>query len=466
MDDLTREGALLTRQEFGSSENVMESVDTAATSAAAQAKAMVEARYIMALRKPRDYDDVRLKLMKECRRPSFAHNKSALYNKPIGGGVEGLGIRFVEVALRCLTNVLIDTTTTFEDAQKELLNVSITDLETNLTYNHPVKVSKTVERSRPLDDGSYISVRKNSYGKDTYTVPATDDDLLNKRGALISKAIRTLGSRVIPGDLQDEAQSTIRRIREDRAAQDPDAERKAIADAFMGLGVRASEIAEYLGHALDSCSPAELVTLRGYWGAIRDGETTWKAIMESAAHHETIVNVAEKVNGLAKRKPAEWPKWDKERKAWFDADGVYYDEHAHSGYPGDSKPRVNGDGSFKAKRGYAHRAKRLAEEVKTKQESPAHGPPAQALEDDSSKSGTHTITPANDKALEAAGLPTEDVEPIDPQAIIDSIREAKTKERCHELAEEVDRLSPGAARDMCSQALESRLGFLQEADES
>jgi hypothetical protein len=115
-------------------------------------------------------------------------------------GVEGLGIRFVEVALRCMTNVLIETTMIFEDAQKEVHRVSVTDLESNVTYPLDVKVSKTVERSKPADDGSYIAMRKNSYGKPVYTVPAKDDDLLNKRAALISKAIRTLGLRIVPGD--------------------------------------------------------------------------------------------------------------------------------------------------------------------------------------------------------------------------------------------------------------------------
>src|SRR4051812_10660508 len=180
--------------------------ETAASAVAAQAKAMIEARYVMAMNNPRNMDQVRQDLLKECRRPSFAHNKSAYYNKPIGKGVEGLGIRFVEVALRCMKNVLVETTMIFEDAEKEVHRVSVTDLEANITYPLDVRVSKTVERSKPADDGSYISMRLNSYKKPTYTVPAGDDDLLNKRGALISKAIRTIGLRIIPGDLCDEAE--------------------------------------------------------------------------------------------------------------------------------------------------------------------------------------------------------------------------------------------------------------------
>ncbi len=273
--------ALAVRNEFGAQQSTHALVETASTAVAAQAKAMVEARYIMAMQRPRDWDQVRQTLLRECRRPSFAHNKSAYYRKPIGQGVEGLGIRFVEVALRCMTNVLVETTMIFEDESKEVHRVSVTDLESNVTYPLDVRVSKTVERSKPMDDGSFITVRKNSYGKNVYTVPANDDDLLNKRAALISKAIRTLGLRIIPGDMQDEAEDIIKSVRMDEAARDPDAERKKIADAFAGIGVKAADLVAYLGHSLDSCSPPELVDLRGIYGAIKDGEATWKTVMEN-----------------------------------------------------------------------------------------------------------------------------------------------------------------------------------------
>lgn len=274
----------LQRKEFSAVETVEARHETAATAVAAQSKAMVEARYVMAMRNRRVWDQVRQDLMNECRRPSFAQNKSALYHKPIGrDGVEGLGIRFVEVALRCMTNVVAESAMIYSDDRNEIHRVTVTDLEGNVTWPMDVTVSRTVERAKPMDDGSYISVRMNSYGKPSYTIPATDDELLNKRLALISKALRTAGLRVIPGDLQDEAEEIIRKIRLDKAAQDPAAERNKIADAFNGLGVKVTDLQEYLGHGLDTCTPAELVELRGLYGALRDGEATWKTAMESKA---------------------------------------------------------------------------------------------------------------------------------------------------------------------------------------
>lgn len=277
--------ALSTTQDFSASSQTLAVAETASTAIAAQAKAMVESRYIMAMRNPRNWDQVRLDLLSECKRPAFAHNKSAYYKKPIGQGVEGLGIRFVEVALRCMKNVLIETNMIFEDETKEIHRVSVTDLESNVTYPLDVKVTKTVERSKPNDDGSFISQRKNSYGKITYTVAAQDDDLLNKRGAMISKAVRTLGLRIIPGDLCDEAEEIIKSIRLDNAAKDPDSERKKIIDAFAGIGVKATDLVAYLEHSVDQCSPAELVDLRGIYGAIKDGESTWKSVMDNKAEN-------------------------------------------------------------------------------------------------------------------------------------------------------------------------------------
>lgn len=272
--------------------------ETASTAMAVQAKAMVEARYIIAMKSPRNWDQVRQDLIKECQRPAFANNKSAWYVKPMGGNktIEGLGVRFVEVAMRCMKNVLVESNMIFEDTEKEIHRVTVTDLEANLTYPLDVKVSKTVERSKPNDDGTYISVRLNSYGKQTYTVQAGDDDLLNKRGAMISKALRTLGLRIIPGDLQDEAEDVIKSIRLAKVKEDPDAARKALIDNFSEIGVNATSLTEYLGHDIGNCSPAETLQLRGIYGAIRDGEASWKQVMENKGGSSAGDKAASSIN--------------------------------------------------------------------------------------------------------------------------------------------------------------------------
>lgn len=252
--------------------------ETAAAAVAAQAKAAVEARYIVAMRRPRDVDDVRVKLLKECRRPSLA--KVAIYSKPVGNQkLQGLSIRFVEMALRCMGNIVADTMTVFDGRDRRIVRVTLTDLESNITYPKDITIEKTVERSSLNDGRVAISSRKNSYGKTTYLVPATEDEMLNKENALVSKAIRTSGLRLIPGDLQDEALEVIRKTMARRDAEDPDTARREVADAFATLGVMPSALAEYLGHDLGTTSPAELQDLRTVYAAIRDGEATWPELL-------------------------------------------------------------------------------------------------------------------------------------------------------------------------------------------
>lgn len=260
--------------------------ETAATALAAQVKATVEARYTIAVHRPRSWDEVRVRILTACRRPSFAHNKSVLYKKPVGSGVEGLGIRFVEEAMRCMGNIMPESMIVYDDPSRRILRVTVTDLEANLTYSQDIVLIKTVERSKPNSDGTYVSIRQNSQGKTVYTVLATEDEFQNKEAAARSKAIRSLGLRMIPGDIADEAEDIIRAIRRDRAAQDPAGERKRIADAFAGLNITPGALEDYLGHTLALCTPSDLVDLRGLYGALRDGETTWSSVMEEKRQEE------------------------------------------------------------------------------------------------------------------------------------------------------------------------------------
>jgi hypothetical protein len=254
--------------------------ETASAAVAAQAQAAIQARYVMAVRRPRDLDDVRQKLLKECKRSTFA--AVARYHKPIGqNGVTGPSIRFAEAAIRHLGNIDSETTTIYDDPYKRIVRVAVTDLESNDTYRKDVVITKTVERKKLRQGQSAVGSRTNSYGDNVYIVEATDDDLLNKENALISKALRTNALRLVPGDLLEECMDAVVRTVKSGVEADPDAERNKIADAFGEIGVKASELKAYLGHPLEGSSPAELVELRALYSAIRDGEATWNEAMDS-----------------------------------------------------------------------------------------------------------------------------------------------------------------------------------------
>jgi len=52
--------------------NIMAGVDPAAVAAAEAVRARIQAAYIVALNRPRSYDEARLRILKTCERPEFA----------------------------------------------------------------------------------------------------------------------------------------------------------------------------------------------------------------------------------------------------------------------------------------------------------------------------------------------------------------------------------------------------------
>lgn len=252
--------------------------ETAATSAAALAKSRTEARITQALLRPRDLDDVRVRMLKECRRSGFA--EVARYSVPRGKkNIEGPSIRFAEMAIRSMGNLVVESPTTYEDDEKRIMRVEVTDLEANSSYSLDLTVSKTVERRKLGDGQTPLGTRRNSFGDTVYIVAATDDELAQKQAALVSKAIRTLALRLVPGDLIDESMWVVCQTLATKDAGDPAAAQKGIADAFATLGVLPAALAQYLGHELGASTPAELTELRGVFAALREGATNWTAIM-------------------------------------------------------------------------------------------------------------------------------------------------------------------------------------------
>jgi hypothetical protein len=256
-------------------------VETSSTVLAAQAKALVEARYMVAMHRPRDLDVVRARLMADAKRPGFA--EVAIYQKPIGKDPEkwptGPSIRFAEAAIRAMGNCVIEAITIFDDPDRRIVRVTATDLESNASWSSDSSIQKTVERSYIKDGEAPLSSRLNSYNKPVYTVRATDDDILNKVNALLSKSYRTLGLRLVPGDIVDEVENECWKTRRTKDAKDPDAARLQLFDAFGRQGVTIEQLKTYLGHDGKVLTPKEQETLRALFNALRDGETTWVEIM-------------------------------------------------------------------------------------------------------------------------------------------------------------------------------------------
>jgi hypothetical protein len=136
-----------------------------------------------------------------------------------------------------MTNIVVETTTLYDDETKRIVQVSVTDLEANVPYSQSVSVEKTVERSSAKPGDVVVRQRLNSYNKPVYILQATDDDILNKQNALISKAIRTLGLRLVPGDIIDECMDLVLETQKKKDAEDPDTAKRKLFDAFGSQGV-------------------------------------------------------------------------------------------------------------------------------------------------------------------------------------------------------------------------------------
>lgn len=264
---------------------------TASAALAAQARAMVEARFVMAMRRPRSWDDVRVKLLQACDRPGFAGDPSgsreknwgaAWYRKPVGDGVEGFSVRFAEEAMRAMGNMSVVPTTVYDDDTTRIVNVDVIDLESNTSISTSITIEKTIERKQLKKGETALRTRVNSKQEVIYILPATDDDVFSKQQNLIAKARRTGILQLLPGDIQSECRDKILAIRYGKdIAADPGKVRRAVADGFSKVGVLPGQIEEWLGHPLASCSPAELAQLRDIWKAIEEGKLTWAQVMEA-----------------------------------------------------------------------------------------------------------------------------------------------------------------------------------------
>lgn len=277
-----------------SSDSIEKSGETAGQILAARAKAEVEARYIIAMKRPRDWDVVRDKMLKACKRPGFAGSATenifgaAYYKKPGAAKAEGLSVRFAEEARRNMGNIDIRTAVVFEDEMKRHLQVDVSDLENNISETMPIVVEKTVERSFLKDGEIALSTRINSVGKPVYLRSATDDEIMIKQNSLISKAVRNGILRILPGDIQAECREIILSIRDGEFIEDPAGTKKKIMDSFSEFGVSPANLAEYLGHSLDVISAPESNLLRSVFKLIKAGEKSWHEIMSELAEEQGV----------------------------------------------------------------------------------------------------------------------------------------------------------------------------------
>lgn len=295
----------IARNEFGS-QTVQVMGETASTVLAAKAKAEVEARFIVAIQRPRDWDTVRTVLLKEIERPGFAD--VAWYQIPNRG--EGFTIRFAEAALRSMRNIDSKSDIIFEDDEKRIISVTVMDIENNISLPATISIGKTIERKFLKKGESEISRRVNSSGETVYTRACTDDELLTKTNSAISKAMRNGLLRLLPGDIQSDCARRIYAIKQGDAAKDPNGYKKKIIDSFAELNITPEDLAKLLKHEVGTSSPEELVMLRDVYAAIRDGYATWHGIVGDDEDDDGLTPMERLTATLKKKKGNEDPTPD------------------------------------------------------------------------------------------------------------------------------------------------------------
>jgi hypothetical protein len=279
--------SITTRQELG--DEITVSQDMSPTAAAAAAKAEIEARIIAARKWPRDIDQFREGVLKDCRRPGFA--EIALYQKPVGrkrnpetGNFEeqyaiDFSVRFIESAIQHFGNVHITARVGYEDTDRALLTVQVVDVQRNVGYSTDAMLDKLIERKEVRKGRKTRGMRENSYGDVVYLLEATKDEFRNLMGAERSKLLRDNGKRLLPRDILDECRAQVERTLNDENAKDPDAAKKKILDKFAALGVSATALKDYLGRPLETLTQKDLGELAALHNGLKEGDFTWAEVM-------------------------------------------------------------------------------------------------------------------------------------------------------------------------------------------
>jgi hypothetical protein len=250
-------------------------------------EARIKASYALAIRNPRDVDMVRAKLLKACARPRFA--ESARYSLPRGGRkIEGPSIRFAEEVARSLGNVSIESAVVHDDPERRVIRVTVTDVEANLPLSTDVVVEKFVERNQLRQGQEALSSRMNSQGRVVYRIPADEGELVVKQAALTSKALRNLVLRILPADILEEAMSACVATMQKGDAQDPEAARKKLLDAFASVGVKPADLKAYVGADLEHIDAATRQELRDLFTALKEGATSWPEVMEARVGEKKV----------------------------------------------------------------------------------------------------------------------------------------------------------------------------------
>lgn len=257
----------------------------AAIAVATKERALIEGAYIMAKKFPRNEDDARARIIKTCASYTFA--EKAKYRKPIGKDfIIGPSIRLAEEMFRQWGHLRVEGIVLYDDDMRRIIQVSALDLQTGSNGIMQFTIEKTVERKNATGR-IVISERMNSYNEKVSLVIATEDEVMVKQNATLSKYRRNLILQIIPNDILQDALFKIDATIKAGIAANPEREKKNVVDNFAKIGVMPSEIEKYLGHPIAQIIPDEIAELKDVYTTIIENEGTWKSILATKSGEAT-----------------------------------------------------------------------------------------------------------------------------------------------------------------------------------
>lgn len=250
-----------------------------------RAQAEVQAKLIIAAKRPRDEPRAIQRIENACQRRELAECSEYAYSR---GGTEivGASIHLVRAVASYWGNIDYGFRVLSSDAKRSSVKAYAWDLENN------------VYREIVFDVAHVRSTRQG-------TKALTDDrDIYELVANMASRRIRRCLEDVIPADVISTARAACQATLEANFTIDA-ANIKKLLDAFDGYGVTRAQIVKRIGRELESMQPAQMISLRKIYQSIKDGMSTvenWFEVEQAEAPPEEPAGTAK--DKIAKRAAA------------------------------------------------------------------------------------------------------------------------------------------------------------------
>jgi hypothetical protein len=250
-----------------------------------RAQAEVQAKLVIAAKRPRDEPRAIQRIENACQRRELAECSEYAYSR---GGTEivGASIHLVRAVASYWGNIDYGFRVLSSDSKRSSVKAYAWDLENN------------VYREIVFD---VAHVRSTKHG----TKALTDDrDIYELVANMASRRIRRCLEDVIPADVISTARAACQTTLEANFTIDA-ANIKKLLDAFDGFGVTRAQIAKRIGRELESMQPAQMIALRKIYQSIKDGMSnveTWFEVEQAESPPEEPTGTAK--DKIAKRAAA------------------------------------------------------------------------------------------------------------------------------------------------------------------